>query len=127
MFPVVHALRASEWFSPVVITTGQHRDLVEPILELAGIVPDHDLEVGRPGLTLNDLVGMVIERLDAYLPPALRRDRRVGRHPRRHPRGRLPGGGARSRRHVVGVRGRARVVPPADPRRDTSRRECAPG
>lgn len=66
MFPVVHALRASEWFSPVVITTGQHRDLVEPILELAGIVPDHDLEVGRPGLTLNDLVGMVIERLDAY-------------------------------------------------------------
>ena len=24
MFPVVHALRASEWFTPVVITTGQH-------------------------------------------------------------------------------------------------------
>ena len=50
MFPVVHALRASERFRPVVITTGQHRDLVEPILELAGIVPDHDLEVGHPGL-----------------------------------------------------------------------------
>jgi UDP-N-acetylglucosamine 2-epimerase (non-hydrolysing) len=66
MFPVVHALRASEWFSPIVITTGQHRDLVEPILELAGIVPDHDLEVGRPGLTLNDLVGEVIERLDTF-------------------------------------------------------------
>jgi UDP-N-acetylglucosamine 2-epimerase (non-hydrolysing) len=66
MFPVVHALRASEWFTPVVIITGQHRDLVEPILELAGIVPDDDLEVGRPGLTLNDLIATVVERLDAF-------------------------------------------------------------
>jgi UDP-N-acetylglucosamine 2-epimerase (non-hydrolysing) len=66
MFPLVHALQESERFSPVVITTGQHRDLVAPILELAGIEPDHDLEVGHPGLTLNDLVKSVIERLDAY-------------------------------------------------------------
>jgi UDP-N-acetylglucosamine 2-epimerase (non-hydrolysing) len=66
MFPVVHALRSSARYEPVVITTGQHRDLVAPILELAGIEPDHDLEVGHPGLTLNDLVKSVIERLDAY-------------------------------------------------------------
>jgi UDP-N-acetylglucosamine 2-epimerase (non-hydrolysing) len=66
MFPVVHALEASERFSPVVITTGQHADLVAPILELAGIVPDFDLEVGHPGLTLNDLVATVITRFDAY-------------------------------------------------------------
>ena len=66
MFPVVHALRRSSWFSPVVVTTGQHRDLVAPILQLAGIEPDHDLEVGRPGLTLNDLVVSVISGLDAF-------------------------------------------------------------
>ena len=66
MFPLVHALRASARFQPVVITTGQHRDLVKPILELAGIEPDHDLDVGHPGLTLNDLVTSVIARLDAY-------------------------------------------------------------
>jgi UDP-N-acetylglucosamine 2-epimerase (non-hydrolysing) len=66
MFPVVHALRRSKQFSPVVITTGQHRDLVAPILELAGIESDHDLEVGHPGLTLNELVATVITRLDAY-------------------------------------------------------------
>src|SRR4029077_7788661 len=42
MLPVVLALRASEWFEPVVVTTGQHRDLVDPILELGGVVPDAD-------------------------------------------------------------------------------------
>ncbi len=66
MFPVIHALRRSEWFSPVVVITGQHRDLVTPILELAEIEPDHDLDVGRPGLTLNDLVSAVIVGLDAF-------------------------------------------------------------
>lgn len=66
MFPVVHALRRSSWFAPVVVTTGQHRDLVAPILELAAIEPDVDLDVGRPGLTLNDLVAEVVERLDAF-------------------------------------------------------------
>ncbi len=66
MFPVVHALRRSTWFGPVVVTTGQHRDLVAPILELAGIEPEHDLDVGRPGLTLNDLVASVLEKLDAF-------------------------------------------------------------
>jgi UDP-N-acetylglucosamine 2-epimerase (non-hydrolysing) len=66
MFPVVHALQAHERFSPVVITTGQHTDLVAPILELAGIVPDFDLGVGHPGLTLNDLVAAVVTRFDAY-------------------------------------------------------------
>lgn len=66
MFPVVHALNRSTWFSPVVITTGQHQDLVAPILELAGIEPDFDLGVGHPGLTLNELVATVISRFDGY-------------------------------------------------------------
>ena len=66
MFPVVHAFQRSSWFNPVVITTGQHADLVKPILELAGIEPDMDLGVGHPGLTLNGLVQSVIDKLDAF-------------------------------------------------------------
>ena len=66
MFPLVLALRRSHRFAPVVVTTGQHQDLVQPILELVGIEPDTDLGVGRPGLTLNDLFRLVIERLDAF-------------------------------------------------------------
>ncbi len=66
MFPVVHALRRSTRFTPIVVTTGQHPDLVAPIFELAGVEPDLDLEVGRPGLTLNDLISSVVKTLDAY-------------------------------------------------------------
>jgi UDP-N-acetylglucosamine 2-epimerase (non-hydrolysing) len=66
MFPVVHALERSTWFAPVVITTGQHHDLVRPVFELAGIEPDFDFGVGRPGLTLNDLVASVIAGLDRF-------------------------------------------------------------
>ena len=66
MFPVVLALRRSTWFAPVVVTTGQHRDLVAPDPRPGRIEPDLDLDVGHPGLTLNDLVSSVIERLDAF-------------------------------------------------------------
>ena len=81
MLPVVLALRASANFVPIVVTTGQHRDLVDPILALADITPDFDLEVGHPGLTLNELVSTVISRLDGFLPRAVRRDRRRDRDP----------------------------------------------
>ena len=66
MFPVVQALERTGYFRPVVITTGQHQDLVAPILQLAGIEADVDLGVGHPGLTLNDLVRLVMERLDSF-------------------------------------------------------------
>jgi hypothetical protein len=65
MFPVVLALQRSTWFAPVLVTTGQHPDLVRPILDLAEIEPDVDLAVGQPKLTLNDLVSSVIQKLDA--------------------------------------------------------------
>ena len=66
MFPLVQAFKRSSWYRPVVVTTGQHADLVKPILDLAGIEPDMDLGVGHPGLTLNGLVQSVVERLDSF-------------------------------------------------------------
>ncbi|HXY85552.1 MAG TPA: UDP-N-acetylglucosamine 2-epimerase (non-hydrolyzing) [Gaiellaceae bacterium] len=66
MFPVVQALERSTRFAPIVVTTGQHHDLVRPILELANVEPDFDLGVGHPGLTLNDLVSSVIVGLDRF-------------------------------------------------------------
>jgi UDP-N-acetylglucosamine 2-epimerase (non-hydrolysing) len=67
MFPVVHALRRSEVIQPLVVTTGQHRDLVAPVLEMAGIEPDVDLDVGRPGMSVNDLVISVMQGMGDLL------------------------------------------------------------
>ncbi|UDY34816.1 non-hydrolyzing UDP-N-acetylglucosamine 2-epimerase [Dermatobacter hominis] len=66
MLPLVLALREHPALHPVVVSTGQHRDLVDPILEAAGITPDVDLGCGGPGVTLNELVTSVASRFDAF-------------------------------------------------------------
>lgn len=59
--PVVLALRDAAGFEPVVVSTGQHADLVAPVLAAFGIDPDgevvHDLALMRPGQELSDLAG----------------------------------------------------------------------
>lgn len=59
--PVVLALRDAAGFEPVVVSTGQHADLVAPVLAAFGIDPAgegvHDLALMRPGQELSDLAG----------------------------------------------------------------------
>lgn len=66
MVPLIMALRDHPTLEPVVVSTGQHRDMVDPILAMAGLTADVDLGVGRPGMTLNDLVPTVIEGFDRF-------------------------------------------------------------
>lgn len=61
VLPVILALRKSTTIEPFVVTTGQHEGLVEGVLDLAGITPDANLGVGRPGQTLNGVTHRVIE------------------------------------------------------------------
>ena len=90
------------------------RSIVAPILESGVIEPDIDLEVGHPGLTLNDLVATVITRLDAFLRERYGVDRPKCRRPREDPnRGWVPCRSARPRRHDVGAcRGARSLQPP---------------
>jgi UDP-N-acetylglucosamine 2-epimerase (non-hydrolysing) len=55
MAPVVAALRASSDFQPIVAVTGQHREMLDQVNALFGIVPDHDLDILTPGQTLTDV------------------------------------------------------------------------
>ena len=55
--PVVLALRDAAWLEPVVVSTGQHADLVAPVLAAFGIEDVHDLALMRPGQELSDLAG----------------------------------------------------------------------
>ncbi len=71
MAPVVRALAASGAFTPVLVSTGQHRELLESALRPLELVPDHDLEVMTPGQTPSAVTARVLERL----PPLLERIR----------------------------------------------------
>jgi len=55
MAPVVQALIADPNFECIVCVTGQHRHMLDQVLELFDIKPDYDLNIMQPGQTLNDI------------------------------------------------------------------------
>ena len=65
--PVVRALDASEWFTPVVVSTGQHRAMLDQVLELFRIVPAHDLNLIQPRQTLGELTQRALAGLENVL------------------------------------------------------------
>ncbi len=68
MAPVILELaRHPAQVRQVVISTGQHREMLQQVLDVFGIVPDHSLDVMLPGQTLAQITSRVLERLDPLL------------------------------------------------------------
>jgi UDP-N-acetylglucosamine 2-epimerase (non-hydrolysing) len=65
--PVVAALAASPEHQPVVISTGQHRELLGQVLDPFGVRPDVDLDLMAPGQSLTDLAGRALQRMGEVL------------------------------------------------------------
>lgn len=65
--PVIMALQASPVLEPVVVSTGQHRDMLDQINRWFGVTPDYDLNVFRHGATLTQLSARILERLPDVL------------------------------------------------------------
>jgi len=60
LFPVVHAFKADPRFECVVCVSAQHRQMLDQVLEIAGIIPDHDLDVMQPDQTLDALTANLL-------------------------------------------------------------------
>ena len=60
MAPVVKALACDARFESRVAVTGQHRQMLDQVLDVFGLVPDHDLQVMRPGQDLFDVTSGVL-------------------------------------------------------------------
>ena len=60
MAPVVLALRAKAGVDCRVCVTGQHRDMVDPVLDFFAIEPDADLAVMKADQDLTDVTGAVL-------------------------------------------------------------------
>ena len=65
--PVVSALQNDDRFDSVVVSTGQHREMLEQVNKRFGITPDHDMALMKPGQTLNELVARAIQGLDPII------------------------------------------------------------
>jgi UDP-N-acetylglucosamine 2-epimerase (non-hydrolysing) len=63
--PVIDELRRSATLDPLTVTTGQHRQMLDQMLEVFGIVPDVDFGLMRPCQDLAELTGRAIMALGA--------------------------------------------------------------
>jgi UDP-N-acetylglucosamine 2-epimerase (non-hydrolysing) len=66
LVPIIVALRHSEYYEPIVISTGQHNRMVEYIFELADIKPDVTLWAGSRRAHLNERVASVMQRFEDF-------------------------------------------------------------
>ena len=67
LVPLILAMRDSRTLTPVVVSSGQHHDMVQEVLALAGITPDVDLWVGFRHSSLNSRVAAFMRRFEDYL------------------------------------------------------------
>lgn len=68
MAPVIGAIRdRPERFRPTVCVSGQHRQMLDQVLDLFGIKPDHDLRIMKPNQDLFDVTCAVLDGLKGIL------------------------------------------------------------
>lgn len=67
MCPLVKELKQHENVQTVVCVTGQHKQMLQQVLDAFAVVPDYDLEIMQPGQTLFDVTCMVLERIRPIL------------------------------------------------------------
>lgn len=60
LFPLIHALDADPDFESRTCVSAQHRGMLDQVLEVAGIVPHHDLGLMKPNQSLDTLVANLL-------------------------------------------------------------------
>lgn len=67
LFPLVHALDADERFDSRVCVSGQHRGMLDQVLEISGVRPHHDLDLMQPDQTLDALTARLLTGLGGVM------------------------------------------------------------
>ncbi|AZC39023.1 MULTISPECIES: non-hydrolyzing UDP-N-acetylglucosamine 2-epimerase [Pseudomonas] len=61
MAPLALALHADERFDAKICVTGQHREMLDQVLELFELEPDFDLNIMKPGQDLTDVTTCILQ------------------------------------------------------------------
>ena len=67
MCPLVNELKSREGIKTVVCVTGQHRQMLDMVLDAFGVTPDYDLSIMKDKQTLFDVTTNILERIKAVL------------------------------------------------------------
>ncbi len=72
MCPLVLEMRRyPSYIQPIVAVTAQHREMLDQVLNLFGVVPDYDLNIMTRSQTLHDVTCRVLQGLQGVLEEAL--------------------------------------------------------
>jgi UDP-N-acetylglucosamine 2-epimerase (non-hydrolysing) len=67
MAPVVLALRSNKGFRVTIVSTGQHKELLDGVLEVFGLSSDLSLDVMVPGQSLSELTAKVLRITESVI------------------------------------------------------------
>ncbi|OEC38111.1 UDP-N-acetylglucosamine 2-epimerase [Pseudomonas sp. 1D4] len=67
MAPVVKSLQSEPRINARVCVTAQQRQMLDQVLDVFGIVPDHDLNIMKPGQSLTDITTRVMQGIEHVL------------------------------------------------------------
>lgn len=67
MCPLVNELKRRSELKTIVCVTGQHRQMLDQVLETFGVIPDFDLSIMQPKQTLFDVTTLVLKNIQTVL------------------------------------------------------------
>lgn len=67
MCPLVNELKSRKGIKTVVCVTGQHRQMLDQVLEVFKVEPDYDLSIMKDKQTLFDITTNILDRIKAVL------------------------------------------------------------
>lgn len=67
MAPLVKSLRQDPFFDVKVCVTAQHREMLDQVLRIFDIEPEFDLNIMRPGQTLNQVTASILINIEEIL------------------------------------------------------------
>ncbi|HJR90765.1 MAG TPA: UDP-N-acetylglucosamine 2-epimerase (non-hydrolyzing) [Aeromicrobium sp.] len=67
MAPLVRELAASDSLEPLVVVTGQHREMLDQVNSFFGIVPDFDLDLMDHGASVNAIARRVLKSMESQI------------------------------------------------------------
>ena len=70
MCPLVNELRSKENIKTIICVTGQHRKMLDQVLEAFAVVPDYDLSIMKERQTLFDITENILSRIRHILEAA---------------------------------------------------------
>ena len=70
MCPLVKELQTREGIRTTVCVTGQHRQMLDQVLETFQVTPDYDLAIMRERQTLGDITAAILEKIRGVLAEA---------------------------------------------------------